>query len=104
MKFSHADIVSLLLILLGVAFVADVVTTFYILEKGGMELNVHIAPFASDPIQFFSIKMIAIFLIYGLALLSRRFMKKGDLLVLATTCAMAIFSVFWNMRILIALV
>jgi hypothetical protein len=100
MRFRQDDLTLTLITLLGSLSLVDVVTTTFLLEQGGRELNRFLVPFVHDPALFMAIKAFGILLILMLAGISRLAMKRGDHVVLATCCGVSILPAVWNTSLL----
>jgi len=100
MKFDNQDLTLILITLFGSLSIVDIVTTSFVLQRGGRELNLFLAPFASDPAFFIAVKAVGFFFILGIAIFNRCVMERGDHVVLATACGMGVFPALWNLHIL----
>ncbi len=100
MNFKQRDLTLTLITLLGTLSLVDVITTTEVLRQGGKELNQFLVPYVSDPALFLGIKALGFFAILGIALITRLFMKRGDQVILSTTCGMSIIPALWNIHVL----
>ena len=100
MAFKDGDLTLSLITLFGSLSIVDVVTTSFVLQQGGREMNLFLAPFASDPALFIAVKATGFFLILGIAIFNRWVMERGEQVVLATVSGMSVVPALWNLHIL----
>lgn len=100
MRYGTGDSIMILLPLLGVLVIMDVMTSSWIIQQGGVELNMLMAPVAGEPLPFLIVKSIYIAGLILLVRISGRFHPDGPVAVLLTGCGVTIQGVIWNSSLL----
>jgi len=96
MKYTHTDNFFFFAMVYGSLTWGDFISTYLVINRGGIELNKFMAPLIGNPLQFLIFKIVGACIIILLALGSRYFYDDGDYFVLSSACGMGIMVVVWN--------
>lgn len=89
------------LYILGLLFIGDIVSTEYILVRGGHELNQYMIPFVEDPLLHAVVKLLALCIIALVAIYTnKKVPRAGSILVIAVIVLYAVV-VLSNMLIIL---
>ncbi len=102
MKFGHNDLTLALITLFGSLALVDVVTTTFLLQRGGTELNIFMASVVQNPVWFLGIKILGLFTIVVFAGIARLMSRRGDLAVLSVVCGMSVVPAISNSLLLLS--
>ncbi|MDH7594276.1 MAG: DUF5658 family protein [Methanomicrobiales archaeon] len=100
MQPETGDRIVILLLILGALAVMDIMTSSWIIQLGGTELNILMAPVAGEPLSFLVVKSIYLVGLILLVRVSGRFHPYGPVAVLLTACGVTMQGVVWNSLLL----